>query len=139
MFGCVARNSKNCYFQTLQKCNGINQAGKCNIRNFPWKPKYLKFLNKDLLLCLKCMLYSLCRKQSFGVYNIIENPGLVLLPPRCVPSTILHPPYDINTLPPTSKSTVPEIKTRSQIEGMRASCSLARQTLNFAKEIIKVK
>ena len=92
-------------------------------------------MNKLILIHPIFLLY---RNKSFGVYDVIEKPGLVCLPSRTVPSTILKPPYDSDTPPPLPKSTVPEIKTSSQVESMRASCALARKTLNFAKETVKV-
>ena len=70
---------------------------------------------------------------------MIKSLGHVVLEPRYVPSNIMKPPYinDVNAQIPNSA--VPEIKSITQIECMRASCSLARRTLKYAKELIKVK
>ena len=69
---------------------------------------------------------------------MIKSLGLVVLEPRNVPSNIMKPPYinDVNAQIPSSA--VPEIKSSTQIECMRASCSLARRALKYAKELVKV-
>ena len=69
---------------------------------------------------------------------MIKSLGHVVLEPRNVPSNIMKPPYinDVNAQIPSSA--VPEIKSSTQIEYMRASCSLARRALKYAKELVKV-
>nr|CAH0101111.1 unnamed protein product [Daphnia galeata] len=78
------------------------------------------------------------KSQNFGNYQVIKSLGHVVLEPRYVPSNIMKPPYinDVNAQIPNSA--VPEIKSSTQIEFMRASCSLARRALKYAKELIKV-
>merc|ERR1719378_675260 len=75
------------------------------------------------------------RLRSFGNYEVIEQPGQVLLPPRSVPTHIKKPPYDVDILPPPGPEN-PEIKSPAQIASMRESCSLARKTLNYARDVL---
>ncbi|EFX75655.1 hypothetical protein DAPPUDRAFT_322965 [Daphnia pulex] len=84
------------------------------------------------------MGYFTWKNQNFGNYQVIKRPGHVVLEPRCVPSNIVKPPYihDVNGTFPSSAQ--PEIKSSTQIECMRASCSLAKNTLRYAKELVKV-
>lgn len=77
------------------------------------------------------------KNQDFGSYQPIKSPSHVLQEPRIIPANILRPPYNLDALPPPGPST-PEIKSSFQIDAMRASCTLARNTLNYAKEIVKV-
>ena len=88
-------------------------------------------------LLLHTLFFSSRNQKSFGEYQVIESPGIVSLPPRIVPPTILHPPYSKDTFPCQGPQ-VPEVKTGAQIESMRESCALARKTLNYAKETIQV-
>lgn len=77
------------------------------------------------------------KQKNYGSYEVIEIPNHVLQDLRYIPSNILKPPYGENVLPPSGPA-LPEKKSPAQINGMRAACSLARNTLNFAKELVKV-
>jgi hypothetical protein len=96
--------------------------------------KLLKILNDDY----KIIFFFYRKNQNFGNYEVIKSPGHVVLEPRCIPSNIMKPPYtdDVNFKILSSAS--PEIKSNMQIECMRASCGLARSTLKYAKELVKV-
>lgn len=77
------------------------------------------------------------KQKDFGSYEIIQHPGKVSQVPRHIPAHIVQPSYSTNALP-SSGPVTPEIKSLSQIDGMRQACSLARSTLNFAKDMVKV-
>lgn len=55
-----------------------------------------------------------------------------------IPATLQRPPYNKDTLPPPGP-TDPEIKTAVQIEGLRTACALARDSLDYAGTLLKVK
>ncbi|XP_057381238.1 methionine aminopeptidase 1D, mitochondrial-like isoform X2 [Daphnia carinata] len=81
------------------------------------------------------------KRLDFGNYQVIETPGQVLQTLRCVPSKIMKPLYaqDGQRIPiPVAESTKPEIKSHTQIDGMRASCRLARNALIYAEELVMV-
>lgn len=111
----------------IKRCIRMNSWFKYSIKNFEKKNR-----SND----------SLLRKRlDFGNYQVIETPGQVLQELRCVPSTIMKPPYaqDGKKIPvPVPESTKPEIKSHTQIDGMRASCRLARNALIYAKELVVV-
>ena len=78
------------------------------------------------------------KNKTFGNYEVVKVPGQVSCELRSVPAHIAKPPYSLNVKPPPGP-TVPENKSCVQIQGMRASCALARKTLNYAKDLVKVR
>ena len=74
-------------------------------------------------------------KELRGPYNIIKP--LNVSPAQYVPTHIQRPPYVIMDGVENAPDAI-QIKNATEIEGIAASCSIARQVLNALKKFIRV-